>query len=173
MQKESRVLDAIECLVNGAIACEFLGSGDLALNKLEQALLQAQEYGYVRVFSDCGKQLHNLMIRYTKERTHEKLSNTYLRKITESAKIFATLYPSLYLAKEITSGEDTGETVQLTQSEVQILQLLDEGKTNKAIAKELHIQPTTVSFHLNNLFEKLGASNRTEAVKVARDKGKF
>lgn len=168
MEKENRTLDAIECLINCAIACDFLGSGDLALGKLEHALLLAQEYSYIRVFSDCGKPLLSLISRYMKDSPHEKLGEAYLKKIAESAKIFATLHPSLYASKDCKGGEE-GE--ELTQSEVQILHLLSDGKTNKVIAKELSVQPTTVSFHLTNLFEKLGASNRTEAVKVARDRG--
>jgi LuxR family maltose regulon positive regulatory protein len=169
MQNQNRVLDTIECLVNGAIVCDLLGSADLALGKLEQALLAAQEYSYIRVFSDCGKPLLNLISRYAKERPHEKLSGTYLTKITESAKIFSVLYPLLYASRE--NKDDDSKSCELTQSEIQILHLLEDGKSNKVIAKEVNVQPTTVSFHLTNLFEKLGASNRTEAVKAARDKG--
>jgi LuxR family maltose regulon positive regulatory protein len=167
MQKEGRTLDTIECLVNGAIACDLLGSGGLALGKLEQALLLALEYSYIRVFSDCGRPLFNLIMRYMKETSNKKLNEAYLKRIAESAKVFASLHPMLYASKSCKADE--GE--ELTQSEAQILHLLGEGKTNKAIAKELSVQPSTVSFHLTNLFEKLGASNRTEAVKVARDKG--
>jgi len=168
MQKENRVLDTVECLANGAIVCELLGSGELAAAKLEQALLLAQEYGYVRVFADCGKQLFHLIIRYAKEsRVHESLSDQYIKKITQAAKIYSTLCPSLYESKK--GGEDTpGE---LTQSELQVLQLLDQGKTNKDIAGELHVSNSTVKFHLSNIFEKLEATNRVEAIKSARNAG--
>lgn len=171
MQKEQRTLDTVECLVNGAIVCELLGSGELATAKLEQALLLAQEYGYIRVFADCGKQLFHLIARYAKEtQTPEGLDERYIKKITESAKIYSTICPALYAPKNGSEGE-TGEGGELTQNELHILQLVDEGKTSKSIAKELHIQPSTVGFHLTNIYEKLGASNRTEAVKKARAKG--
>ncbi len=52
----------------------------------------------------------------------------------------------------------------LTPRESQVLQLLAEGLTNKAIAQQLAISEHTVKFHVNALMDKLGAQSRTEAV---------
>lgn len=52
----------------------------------------------------------------------------------------------------------------LTPRERDVLDLLAEGLTNKAIAKRLDISDHTVKFHLNALLSKLAASSRTEAV---------
>ncbi len=52
----------------------------------------------------------------------------------------------------------------LTPRESEVLQLLAEGLTNKAIAQQLAISEHTVKFHLNALMGKLGAQSRTEAV---------
>jgi DNA-binding NarL/FixJ family response regulator len=51
----------------------------------------------------------------------------------------------------------------LTQRELQILQLVIEGKTNKAIAHEIQISAKTVEFHLDNVYSKLGARSRLMA----------
>ena len=51
----------------------------------------------------------------------------------------------------------------LTQRELQILQLVVEGKTNKAIAHEIQISQKTVEFHLDNVYSKLGARSRLMA----------
>lgn len=53
---------------------------------------------------------------------------------------------------------------ELTDREAQVLQLLLEGQSNKAIARQLFIEPTTVKMHLRSLFKKFAASNRTELV---------
>ena len=53
---------------------------------------------------------------------------------------------------------------ELTDRESQVLQLLLEGQSNKAIANQLFIEPTTVKMHLRSLFKKYAASNRTELV---------
>jgi two-component system, NarL family, nitrate/nitrite response regulator NarL len=52
----------------------------------------------------------------------------------------------------------------LTQRELEVLQHLAEGLSNKAIAKRLEISENTVKFHVNALLEKFGVGSRTEVV---------
>jgi len=52
----------------------------------------------------------------------------------------------------------------LTHRELEVLQLLAEGLTNKEIAQRLAISEHTVKFHVNAILAKLGADTRTEAV---------
>lgn len=59
----------------------------------------------------------------------------------------------------------------LSPREAEILALLDEGLSNKAIARRLDVTEPTVKFHLKNLFGKLGVSRRTLALSVARTSG--
>lgn len=51
----------------------------------------------------------------------------------------------------------------LSEREQQVLKLMAEGKTNSQISDELYITVNTVRFHLANIYQKLGVSNRTEA----------
>ena len=59
----------------------------------------------------------------------------------------------------------------LTRRELQVVELLADGLPNKAIAARLGISDETVKFHLAAIFGKLGASNRTEAVRLALRRG--
>ena len=59
----------------------------------------------------------------------------------------------------------------LTAREVQVLELLAEGLPNKAIAARLHISDQTVKFHVSSISGKLGAANRTDAVRRAVRRG--
>jgi DNA-binding NarL/FixJ family response regulator len=61
--------------------------------------------------------------------------------------------------------------VQLTPRELSALGLMADGKSNKEIATALGIGERTVKTHLGHLFEKLGVTSRTEAVKVATRRG--
>jgi len=61
--------------------------------------------------------------------------------------------------------------VHLTPRELTALRLMADGKSNKEIANELGISDRTVKTHLGHLFEKLGVTSRTEAVKVASRRG--
>lgn len=59
----------------------------------------------------------------------------------------------------------------LTPREVEVLDVLAQGLANKQIAAQLHISERTVKFHVSAIFRKLDASNRTEAVKIAAQRG--
>ena len=61
--------------------------------------------------------------------------------------------------------------IQLTPRELATLRLMADGKANKEIATDLGISERTVKTHLGHLFEKLGVTSRTEAVKVATRRG--
>ena len=57
----------------------------------------------------------------------------------------------------------------LTDREVDVLDLLEEGLRNAEIAARLHLSEKTVGHHVSAILAKLGASSRTEAVRKARD----
>jgi len=60
---------------------------------------------------------------------------------------------------------------QLTPRELEVLELLANGMTNKEIASELVITVRTVKFHVSSILRKLEAGNRTEAVRIAAYRG--
>jgi DNA-binding NarL/FixJ family response regulator len=77
-----------------------------------------------------------------------------------------------YLAPAAAAKLAEGVTrVQLTPREIAALRLMADGKANKEIATALSISERTVKTPLGHLFEKLGVTSRTEAVKVATRRG--
>lgn len=64
-----------------------------------------------------------------------------------------------------------GTRVELTEREKAVLQAVCDGLSNRQIGRELWITEQTVKFHLKNVFRKLGASDRAEAVKRAYEHG--
>jgi two-component system response regulator DesR len=63
------------------------------------------------------------------------------------------------------------ESDPLTDRERQVLRLAAEGESTEAIAKKLHLSGGTVRNYLSEAIDKLGASNRIDAARVAREKG--
>jgi DNA-binding NarL/FixJ family response regulator len=59
----------------------------------------------------------------------------------------------------------------LTPREIEVVELLAEGLANKAIAARLGISDQTVKFHVSSICGKLGAANRTDAVRRAIRRG--
>ena len=67
-------------------------------------------------------------------------------------------------------AEHLGEE-DLTPREMQVLQLIRDGSKNKQIADQLSISENTVTFHVKNIVDKLGANDRTHAVTIAVRRG--
>ena len=61
------------------------------------------------------------------------------------------------------------KSLGLTEREVKVLELLAGGQANKEIARVLDISPNTVKTHVANLFLKLEAQRRTQAIQKARE----
>ena len=76
------------------------------------------------------------------------------------------------------SGNHSGETPRratdpcpLSVREVDALRGLSEGKVYKQIARELSLSVSTIRTHLHNVYRKIGAVDRAQAVLMARDRG--
>lgn len=59
----------------------------------------------------------------------------------------------------------------LTERETEVLKTIVAGKSNKEIATALFISEATVKTHINNLLSKLGATDRTQAARIALQRG--
>ena len=62
-------------------------------------------------------------------------------------------------------------TIRLTKRELEVLNLVAEGKSSKEVAEELFVSKRTVDFHLANIYEKLQVSNRVQAFRRATSLG--
>ena len=78
---------------------------------------------------------------------------------------------AILLAPDGVDVDGEGFDEPLTPREVQVLELLAEGLPNKAIAARLRISDQTVKFHVSSISGKLGAKNRTDAVRRAVRRG--
>jgi LuxR family maltose regulon positive regulatory protein/serine/threonine-protein kinase PknK len=71
----------------------------------------------------------------------------------------------------VADRDDAPSPTDLTGREREILQMLDLGRGNQQIASAIGVTVNTVKWYLKNIYSKLGAGNRTEAVSVARRQG--
>ena len=76
-------------------------------------------------------------------------------------------------APAMSQGNASAEFSKLSEREMQTLEQLCIGLSNKEIARNLDIQEVTVKLHVKNLLAKLGVSNRTQAALLAKDRHLF
>jgi DNA-binding NarL/FixJ family response regulator len=93
-----------------------------------------------------------------------------------AARVSGIRSDAVLVAPRVEAGADLDPTPDdfdepLTPREVQVLELLAEGLPNKAIAARLGISDQTVKFHVSSISGKLGAKNRTDAVRRAAHRG--
>lgn len=68
-----------------------------------------------------------------------------------------------HVSNRLSSNSESTPARSLSTREMEVLELLAEGKSNKEIALRLDLQEKTVKHHVSHILSKLGASNRTEA----------
>jgi DNA-binding NarL/FixJ family response regulator len=88
-----------------------------------------------------------------------------VRTVATGGSVFAAEVVGALLRRE--RGEGPGPFETLTGRELEVLQLVAAGRTNREIGATLQISERTAQAHLSHIFDKLGTSSRTEAVTVA------
>jgi LuxR family transcriptional regulator, maltose regulon positive regulatory protein len=161
---QGRTGSVIEVGALQALALDTVGEEAGALAALAEALALAATEGYVRVFVDEGAPMARLLgILATASATGKAVAAThvpaaYLRRLLHAFDQAGVAVPS-------------GLVVPLSGRELEVLALLGAGTPNQAIAEELVISLHTVKRHVTHIFDKLGATNRTQAVTRARELG--
>jgi LuxR family maltose regulon positive regulatory protein len=134
-----------------------------ALTALQSALEAAEPEGYIRVFVDEGEPMAKLLAVAIQKGIHPKYASRLLAAFPDSSQ--------LQLTKADFLKHDLNLVEPLSGHEIEILQLIAAGLTNKEIAQKLYISVRTVKFHTGNLFGKLGVKSRTEAIARAHTLG--
>ncbi len=103
----------------------------------------------------------NVRLTINEEEKAEKCSgdDCYIEVIIQSSFIREIIISSILL-----SGENITSEVPFTAREKEVLKDLSRGLRNAQIAKRLNISVQTAKVHIKNIFDKIGAKDRTEAV---------
>jgi LuxR family maltose regulon positive regulatory protein len=152
---------AIEILILQAIALQARGEIDRALASLERALALAEPEGYVRIFIDEGPPMGELL----RQAATQGIAPEYV------SRLLAALEVSEYESMRVLPPHPQPLIEPLSNRELEVLQLLAAGLSNREIAKTLVIALGTVKNHLQNIYGKLDVHNRTQAVHRARELG--
>jgi LuxR family maltose regulon positive regulatory protein len=152
----------IEILALQALAREARGDIPSALVPLSRALTLAEPEGYVRIFVDEGVP----MARLLSEGAAHGIMPDYTGKLL-----------AVFEAEARTSEGESHQphapplTEPLSQRELEVLQLVAQGLSNREIGERLFLALDTVKGHNRRIYGKLEVRKRTEAVALARELG--
>lgn len=147
-----RTARVIEILILQALVWQARADIKKALNVLETAINIPHQGKYIRIFLDEGEPIVELL-RYA--------ASTHINP----------KYTSLLTACGL--GDEKSAVIEpliepLSERELEVLYYLATGLSNQAIAEKLFVSLAAVKWHARNIYGKLNASNRTEAVHLAR-----
>jgi ATP/maltotriose-dependent transcriptional regulator MalT len=162
----------VELLIVRSIARAKSGQTNEALRDLRDALERAAPQQYLRVFLDEGDAIRQLLIQLLKTgpSNRQETDAQFMGALLEAFNLptDGTQIPGKLPVEVESATSDKSVLDDITPKEVSILQLLGEGKSNKQIAETLFVTEGTVKWHLHNIYTKLNAANRSEAVALAR-----
>jgi LuxR family maltose regulon positive regulatory protein len=161
-ETSERMGNLIEVLIQQAIAHEVQDNLPAAVASLERALTLAEPEGYVRIFVDEGRPMSKLLREVAARRAGWDYPGKLLAALGEKS-------PAAPARQPVRAAQPLVEP--LSERELEILELIAQGLSNKEISRRLYVTLSTVKGHNQNIFGKLGVKRRTEAVARARALG--
>ena len=155
----------IEILALQALALREKGERERAVSIVTQALTLAEPEGYVRTFVDDGPEMAPLLSEVLM--VHQ--SRHLMRPDPPSAHYLRKLLAALEQAASGSMPPTPQLPEPLSERELEVLQLIAAGKSNSRIAQELFVTAGTVKTHIRNIYRKLDAHSRTQALVRARE----
>jgi LuxR family maltose regulon positive regulatory protein len=146
----------VEMRVLLALALQAQEAHDESLIVLKQALISAEPEGYMRVFVDEGESMAALLC----EAETRGITPDYVPKLLKA-------FTDEHAQVELTSAPKLIEP--LSERELEVLRLLKTELSGPEIADELMVALSTMRTHTQNIYSKLGVSNRRAAVSKAEE----
>jgi LuxR family maltose regulon positive regulatory protein len=157
-QASKRTGRLLEALTLQALILQAQANQPQALTILSEALALAEPEEYIRLFVDEGQAIAELL----RQLNAQKLFPHYLPKLLNALQ---------------TAGPASSDLARLplldplSEREIELLQLIAAGMSNQELAATLFLTVGTVKWHLNNIYSKLDARSRTQAIARARELG--
>jgi LuxR family maltose regulon positive regulatory protein len=169
-EQAGRVRVLVEILILQALALQLQGNHEGALQSLQRAVTLAEPGAYIRLFVAEGDPLAKLLRHLLEQQRVQKASGhgtnvaylcTLLKAFTQPDTFsLPTVQPELRPLFD-----------PLSLREREVLHLIALGRKNREIADELVVVTGTVKAHINMIYQKLGVTNRVQAVTRARSLG--
>lgn len=141
---------------------------EAATKTINESLSYAAKEGFIALYTQETKALGQVLALCN----DPTIPDGYLQKLSSA---MGFQHEEVVTQSELPGAAALESNVQLleplSQRELEVLRLIDKGLANKEIAQKLSLAPATVKAHIRNLYGKISAKSRTEALSRARKLG--
>jgi LuxR family maltose regulon positive regulatory protein len=148
-----------------AAAYHAAGDEETAVRLLGEGLTLAEPGGFIRLFVDEGRPMAELLMRI-KDQVQPQVGR---RMRAYVGKLLAAFGEQINVHSSTPNSDPLVEP--LSKRELEVLQLIAQGLSNREIGEKLFLALSTVKGHNRNIYGKLAVQRRTEAVARARELG--
>lgn len=166
LEERSLLRTMLDTLVLEAQALRALGREELAFDAIARALAIAAPERIIRAFLIDGIETVRIVKAWRKQAA---AVDPVVGRLVDAIVNGFDPGAGLDVPAETGLGAGHGLMEPLTSREMEILNLMAAGYSNQKIAGKLYLSVNTIKTHASNLFSKLGASSRMEAITRARD----
>ena len=157
-----RMARTIEILLLQALVLHAGGDLTRAISRLKKAVALAEPEGFVRIFLDEGEPVARLLRKIVRR----GMATNYAKRLLNA---FSTAES---VAEPERNVADPSALIEpLSERELEVLHHIAQGLTNQEIADRLYLSLNTIKVHTRNIYSKLDAHNRMQAVATARSLG--
>ncbi|MCL2663459.1 MAG: LuxR C-terminal-related transcriptional regulator [Oscillospiraceae bacterium] len=163
-ERYRRTLDIIEArILLSIVYWKKGGHGQtIALDYLEQAILEAHDYGFIQVFANEGAELINMLQRIQKRTAQSNYKGSKVPGGFVKTLYFAAVTESKR-SKGLTGGRQS-DMLMFTDKQKEVMHLMCEGFSRNEIATKMGLKPNGVKSHITLIYKKLDVSNSIDAV---------
>ena len=174
MEAKNWANELLKVMVLQALAYDADGDGETAVQQLSEALTLAQPNGFIRTFVDEGQPMMELLARMKARpeqgrRDEGGRIKDYIRKLLTAFGELDEIHPSSFIPSTSSGQAPQPLPEPLSEREIEVLQLVAQGFSNREISEQLFLALDTVKGHNRRIFGKLNVQNRTEAAARARE----
>jgi len=168
-EKRGILFAVIQNKITRAIAHHYMGNKKKSIQSLNEAYELSNPNKLIMQYIEYGNRMRTLMhaARQNKSCT---IPGDWLDEIYTKSSTYAKMLSQLVSAHNAADRESNKNQISLSKRETEILTHLCSGMTRKEMTTASYISLSTVNSILKNIYDKLGAANAVEAVRIANEK---
>ncbi len=163
----AHVKHLIELWTVKALAYAKLNDVDNARSSINEALTLSAKDKFIRIFCEEAPEVRDLILLANSN----AIPDSYKTELHLALDINEQAHAVKEKPATQLPANESALQEPLSQRELEVLVLINDGLANKVIANQLFLAPATIKAHIRNIYGKIGAKSRTEALAKAREYG--